>query len=72
MGGKISKSDNENCYITQINNIDEDNLDLSNIDKLQIKALKELIKDIKEVKEKKSDKIMYKLPAINLCSYALI
>ena len=52
MGGRISKSDDENCYITQINNINEDSLDLSNIDKLQIKALKELIRDMKEVREK--------------------
>ena len=72
MGSRISKDDYENNCISQINNINEDDLDLSNIDKLQIKALKELIKDMKEVKAKKSDKIMYKLPAINLCSYSLI
>ena len=71
MGSRFSKSDDENCYITQINNINEDSLDLSNIDKLQIKALKELIKDMEEVKEKKSDKILYKLPAIHLCSTSL-
>jgi hypothetical protein len=27
---------------------------------------------IKEIEDKKSDRIMYKLPAINLCSYSLI
>ena len=72
MGSRISKSDDETCYKTQLKNINEDDLDLSNIDKLQIRVLKEMIKDLKEVKEKKSDKIMYKLPAINLCSYSLI
>ena len=66
------KNNNENCYITEIKNINEDNLDLSNIDRLQMKVLKEIIKDVKEVKDKKSDKIFYKLPAINLCSYSLI
>ena len=71
MGSRISK-DNENDCINQLNNINENDLDLSNIDKLQIKVLKEMIKEIKEVKEKKSDKIMYRLPAINLCSYSLI
>ena len=56
----------------ELNNIDENNLDISNIDRLQIKALKELNSKIKEIEDKKSDKIMYKLPAINLCSYSLI
>ena len=70
MGSRISK-DNENDCINQINNINENDLDLSNIDRLQIEVLKEVIKKIKEVKEKKSDKILYRLPAINLCSYSL-
>ena len=70
MGSKVSTSNND--YMEEIININEDELDLSNIDKLQIKVLKEMIKDLKEVKERKSDKIMYKLPAINLCSYSLI
>ena len=71
MGSRIS-TNNENDCIIQINNINENDLDLSNSDKLQIKVLKEMIKEMKEVKEKKSDKIMYRLPAINLCSYSLI
>ena len=70
MGGRISKSDNENDYIKQINNINEEELDLSNIDKLQIKVLKEMIKELKEMKDRKSDKMTYKLPALNLCSYS--
>ena len=71
MGSKISKCDNENDCINQINNINEDDLDLSNIDRLQIKVLKEMIKELQEVKDRKSDKITYKLPALNLCSYSL-
>ena len=70
MGSKISKCDNENDCINQINTINEDDLDLSNIDKLQIKVLKEMIKEMNEVKEKKSDKIMYRLP-IQTCNYSL-
>ena len=70
MGSKISKCDNENDCINQINAINEDDLDLSNIDKLQIKVLKEMIKEMNEVKEKKSDKIMYRLP-IQTCNYSL-
>ena len=56
----------------EINNINEDELDISKIDKLQIKAIKEMSEKIKEIEDKKSDRIMYKLPAINLCSYSLI
>ena len=70
MGNKQPKCE-DNC-IEEINKIDVDNLDLSNIDKLQIKAIKEIAEKIKQTEDKKSDKIMYKLPAINLCSYSLI
>ena len=49
-----------------------DDLDISNIDQLQIKAIKEINAKLKEMEEKKGDRIMYKLPAINLCSYSLI
>ena len=56
----------------EIENINEDSLGLSNIDKLQIKVLKEAIKDLKKIKEKKSDKVYYKLPGINLCSNSLL
>ena len=56
----------------EINNINEDELDISKIDKLQIKAIKEMSEKIKEIENKKSDRIMYKLPAIQLCSWSLI
>ena len=69
MGSRIS-TNNENDCINQISNINENDLDLSNIDRLQIKVLKEMIKEIKEVKEKKSDKIMYRLP-VQICNYSL-
>ena len=70
MGSKHSSAKN-NC-IEELNNIDENDLDISNIDKLQIKAMKEMNTRIKEIEEKKSDRIFYKLPAINLCSWSLI
>ena len=70
MGSKHSSVKN-NC-IEELNNIDENDLDISNIDKLQIKAMKEMNTRIKEIEEKKSDRIFYKLPAINLCSWSLI
>ena len=70
MGNKNSVVKN-NC-MDELQNIDENNLDISNIDKLQIKAIKEINAKLKEIEDKKSDRIMYKLPAINLCSYSLI
>ena len=70
MGNKNTVVKN-NC-IDELNNIDENDLDISNIDKLQIKAIKEINNKIKDIEDKKSDKIFYKLPAINLCSYSLI
>ena len=70
MGSKHSSVKN-NC-IEELNNIDENDLDISNIDKLQIKTMKEMNTRIKEIEEKKSDRIFYKLPAINLCSWSLI
>ena len=69
MGSRVSIS-NEDDYINDINNINEDELYLSNIDKLQIKAIKQISKEVKELKDRKSDKIMYRLP-IQICNYSL-
>ena len=70
MGGPTSKENNTN-YIDKINEINIDELDLSKIDNLQQKAIKELGNKIKEI-EKKGDRIVYKLPAINICAPSLI
>ena len=70
MGNKQSTVKND-C-IEEFSNINEEDLDISNIDRLQIKAIKEISHKLKEIEEKKSDRIMYKLPAVILCSYSLI
>ena len=70
MGSKNSVV--KNSCVEKINEINEDDLDISNIDKLQIKAIKEINNKIKELENKKSDRIMYKLPAINICAPSLI
>ena len=70
--GNSSTKTSENNYMEQIKSINIDDLDLSKIDALQLKALKEMIEKIEKVEKRKSDKIMYKLPAVNLCSYSLI
>ena len=69
MGNKPSSV--ENGCIEELSKINEE-LDISRIDKLQIKALKEINSKIEKLNKEKYDKIMYKLPAINLCSYSLI
>ena len=51
MGSKVST--NNNNHMEEVENINEDSLDLSNIDKLQIKVLKEVIKRFTRIKRKK-------------------
>ena len=66
-----SNSNVETSSIDKINDIDEEQLDLSNIDKLQLKAIKQMNEKICKIEKEKSDKLIYKLPALNLCSYSL-
>ena len=68
MGSKPS-SVNNTC-MDEISNINEDELDISNIDKLQIKAIKEMSERLKALEERKSDRISYRLP-VQLCNYSL-
>ena len=70
MGNKQSTVKND-C-IEEFSNINEEDLDISNIDRLQIKAIKEISNKLKEIEDKKSDRILYRLPAIQLCSWSLI
>jgi len=70
MGSKQSSV--ENSCMGELSNINENDLDISNVDKLQIRALKEINNRIKEMEENKSDRIFYKLPAINICAPSLI
>ena len=69
MGSKQSTV--KNTCMEEISNINEDELDISNIDQLQIKAIKEIYDKLQEMENKKSDKITYKLPSINLCAPSL-
>lgn len=70
MGSKHSTV--KNTCMDELNNINEDELGISNIDKLQIKAIKEINNKIKEMENKKSDRILYKLPNLQFCNYSLI
>ena len=52
MGNRETKFVND-C-IEELSQINEENLDISNIDKLQIKAIKELNNRIKKLKKRKA------------------
>ena len=62
MGNKNTVVKN-NC-IDELNNINENDLDISNIDKLKVKAIKDMNSEIKEIENQKSDRIIYKLLSI--------
>ena len=69
MGSKSSKSSaTEN--MKQIKELDIN--EKTKTDILLFNTLKDCIERIEKLEETKSDKIHYKLPAINLCSYSLI
>ena len=69
MGNKNTVVKN-NC-IEELNSIDENNLDISNIDKLQIKALKEMNNKIDKLQKEKQTKMIYALPKIDVCNCSL-
>ena len=68
MGSKQSTVEN-NC-VEELNNINEEDLDISRIDKLQIKAIKEMNNKIKKLNKENNDSILYKLP-VQICNYSL-
>ena len=69
MGNSTTKT-SENNYMEQIKNINIDDLDLSKIDALQLKVLKEMIDKLEKVEKEKSNKILYRLP-VQLCNYSV-
>ena len=69
MGNKQSSVDNS-C-IEQLSNIDENDLDISNIDKLQIKAIKEMRERIVKLEKEKQTKMIYAVPKVDLCNWSL-
>ena len=68
MGSSASK-DEETNEIKAVQEMDEN--ELSSKDKLFKKAIVGIYNEIKDIKDKKSDRIFYRLPAVNLCSYSL-
>ena len=69
MGSKTSKS----CATEHMQQIKElDINEKTRTDILLFNTLKDVIERVEKLEETKSDKIYYKLPAVNLCSYSLI
>lgn len=56
MGNSNTKT-TENSYMEQIKSIEIDRLDLSKIDALQLKALKEMIENLKRLRKEKVIKL---------------
>ena len=69
MGNKPSSV--ENGCIQELSKINEEELDISRIDKLQIKALKEINSKIEKLNKEKQTKMIYALPKIDVCNYSL-
>ena len=68
MGNKNSTNNENNC-IEELNEIDENSL--SNIDKLQIKAIKELNNKVTNLQKEKKTKMIYAIPKVDLCNWSL-
>jgi hypothetical protein len=69
MGNKQSTV--ENSCIQELSKINEEELDISRIDKLQIKALKEINSKIEKLNKEKQTKMIYALPKIDVCNYSI-
>ena len=52
----------------ELNNVDENSLGISNIDKLQIKAIKEMRERILKLEKEKQTKMIYAMPKVDLCN----
>ena len=69
MGSKSSKP-TDTDYMKQTKELDIHEKTKTGI--LLFNSIKGCISRIEKLEETKSDKLVYKLPAINLCSYSLI
>ena len=69
MGASGSKTEEINNIIEELEEFDDN--ELSKKDRAFKNSILEIYNEIKEIKDKKSDRIFYRLPAVNLCSYSL-
>ena len=66
-----SNSNIETSSIDKIIDIDVEQLDLSNTDKLQLKAIKQMYERICKIEKEKSNKMIYAIPKVDLCNWSL-
>ena len=69
MGNKQSSV--EKTSIEEIKYINVDDLDLSKIDALQLKAIKQMAGRIETLEKEKQTKMIYALPKIDVCNSGL-
>jgi hypothetical protein len=69
MGNK--RSTIENGCIQELSKINEEELDISNIDRLQIKAIKEINIKIEKLNKEKQTNMIYALPKVDICKMSL-
>ena len=65
-----SNSNVETSSIDKVKDIDVEQLHLSNIDKLQLKAIQQMSERLERLWKIKSDILIYRLP-VQICSYSL-
>jgi hypothetical protein len=54
-----------------LSKINEEELDISNIDRLQIKAIKEINIKIEKLNKEKQTNMIYALPKVDICKMSL-
>ena len=70
MGSKQSTVEND-C-IKELSKINEEELDISRIDKIVLKTVKNLSERVEKLEREKQNKILYKLPDLQFCNASLI
>jgi hypothetical protein len=70
MGSKQSTV--ENGCIKELSKINEEELDISRIDKIVLKTVKNLSERVEKLEREKQNKILYKLPDLQFCNASLI
>ena len=70
MGNKQSTV--ENSCIQELSKINEEELDISRIDKIALKTIKNLSERVEKLEREKQNKILYKLPNLQFCNASLI
>ena len=69
MGTKQSSV--EKTCVEEVKDINIDDLDLSKIDALQLKAIKQMAERIEKLEKEKQTKMIYAIPKVDLCNWSL-